>query len=100
MSAYILLWHFHVKPDQLAEFESIYGIDGEWVALFKHAEGFLGTELLHDSTNPQHYLTIDRWASAEAYKTFRKQWRTEYELLDKRCHGLTENEALIGAFAA
>ncbi len=100
MSNYLLLWRYRVKPDRLAEFVSIYGSEGDWVALFKQAEGYLSTELLHDTTDPQHYLTIDRWSSAEAYKAFRKQWRTEYELLDKRCNGLTENEALIGAFTA
>jgi heme-degrading monooxygenase HmoA len=100
LSNYLVLWHYHVKPDRIAEFESIYNSNGEWGALFKQAEGYLGTELLHDTTDPRHYLTLDRWASAEAYKTFRKQWRTEYELLDKRCNGLTESEALIGAFTA
>jgi len=58
----------------------------------------LGTELLHDAYVPGAYLTIDRWASEEAFRAFRKDHDGEYETLDRTCDVLTSRESRIGAY--
>jgi heme-degrading monooxygenase HmoA len=95
---FVVIWEFHVREGCEAEFERLYGPDGEWSQLFRRGEGWLGTELLHDESSSRRYLTIDRWESAPAYRRFKREFGQSYELLDERCEPLTEAESQIGAF--
>ena len=61
-----------------AQFESVYGPDGEWAAFFADARGFIGTELLRDVEAPGRYLVVDRWETADAYNAFASEHREEY----------------------
>jgi heme-degrading monooxygenase HmoA len=85
-----------VRHERVDEFERIYGESGSWVELFQNGDGYLGTELLRNSSHLPHYITIDRWASATHYEAFLSQWKKEYEMLDTQCEGLTEQEKLVG----
>ena len=93
---YIILWEYTVKSGQEAEFEKIYGASGDWIQLFKEAEGYLGSTLIRDPDTPRHYITIDHWASSKAYNAFHKKYHAAYKALDARCRSLTEREKLIG----
>jgi len=93
---YLIVWEYHVKVDCTADFEKIYGESGDWVELFQKESGYAATELLRDEQDPRRYLTIDRWASQEAYEQFLVQRQNEYEALDAKCQALTENESLLG----
>jgi heme-degrading monooxygenase HmoA len=95
-SHFIVVWEYQVNPEQLAKFERVYSSRGAWVELFHRTAGYQGTELLRDVNDPFHYMTIDRWASAQDYETFLMQWRTEYAALDEECNGLTASESLVG----
>jgi heme-degrading monooxygenase HmoA len=63
-----LVFRYEVRDPE--EFERAYGPNGEWAEFFKRGEGYIGTELLHDVDEPERYLVIDRWQSAEAYNDF------------------------------
>ena len=91
---YIVVWEYVVRFGHEAEFENTYGASGDWVQLFEQADGYLGTELFHDS--PQHYITVDHWISSQAYERFHQQFRAAYHTLDARCQSLTEREKLVG----
>ena len=93
---YVIIWKYRVRAECTAEFEKIYGENGSWVELFQKASGYLGTELLQDSGELYHYMTIDRWSSATDYASFLISYRIEYERLDAQCEDLTEQEALLG----
>ncbi len=95
---YTYIWEYYVKDDFIEEFEKIYGAAGAWVQLFKGADGYNSTELLHDRDNERRYVTIDSWISRSAYETFRKQFAAEFEELDKICNLLTEDEVFMGSF--
>ena len=95
---YLIIWEYHVKADGIKEFERIYKPDGTWAELFRKGVGFLSTELLRDEKDPQHYLTIDRWASSEDYETFRSRWKEQYHLLDAQCTDLCERESYSGSW--
>jgi hypothetical protein len=49
---------------------------------------------------PGSYLTIDRWASEDAFRAFRKDHDGDYETLDRSCDVLTSRETRIGAYTA
>ena len=49
-------------------------------------------------TFPGSYLTIDRWTSEEAFRAFRKDHDSEYEVLDRQCDALTGRETRVGAY--
>jgi heme-degrading monooxygenase HmoA len=99
MARYCYLWEFHAHPERQAEFERRYGPDGEWVALFRQAPGHIETLLLRDRSQSLRYVTIDRWESLDAYRTFRSQFSRQYEELDRLCEGLTTHEAPLGEFS-
>jgi heme-degrading monooxygenase HmoA len=97
---YVVVWEFVVRDGAERAFERLYGETGEWVALFRGAAGYRGTELLRDADTPRRYLTIDRWSSPTAYAAFRERAVAAYEALDRAGEGLTEAERPLGHFTA
>lgn len=93
---YVIIWEYRVNPARVADFEKIYGENGSWAELFQKGNGYLGTELLHDLSDPDHYMTIDQWISFTDYKSFLSTWKKEYEKLDAQCEGLTKQETSLG----
>ena len=61
-----------------AEFERVYGPNGDWSQFFAGARGYIGTELLRDVETLGRYLVIDRWESGEAYNAFATEHREDY----------------------
>jgi heme-degrading monooxygenase HmoA len=91
-----LVFSYEVRTD--AEFERVYGSDGEWAQFFEQGPGYIGTELLRDVENPGRYFVIDRWESADAYNAFAAEHRDEYmrRVDDTRFH--YEVELRFGTF--
>ena len=71
-----LVFRYEVRDAQA--FERVYGPEGEWAQFFRQGSGYIGTELLHDVDEPDRYLVIDRWESAEAYNAFLSAHDAEY----------------------
>ena len=97
-SGYSYVWEFHVSVDSAAEFEKHYGPNGTWAALFRRAPGYVDTLLLADRSLPGRYITIDRWASEEAYLAFRDAFAADYAALDLECEKLTTGETCLGVY--
>jgi heme-degrading monooxygenase HmoA len=95
---FVILWQFDIADEKTADFEAAYGPAGEWARLFAQSPEYLGTELLKDAYVPGRYVTVDRWASEEAFRAFRAQHDVEYEVVDRACDSLTGGETRIGAF--
>ena len=95
---FAIMWQFDIAEEKVASFESAYGPGGSWANLFKRSDDYLGTELLRDAYVPGRYITIDRWQSEEAFRSFRKEHDADYESLDRNSDSLTEHETRIGAF--
>ena len=91
-----LLFQYDVRDD--AEFERVYGPEGEWAAFFRGAPGYVGTELLKDVEIPGRYLVIDRWDSREAYNAFVTEHRDEYIRRVDETAFHYERELRIGTF--
>jgi heme-degrading monooxygenase HmoA len=95
---FVVVWQFEIAEDKIAGFESAYGPGGSWAQLFRRSLNYLGTELLRDAYVPGRYLTIDRWASEDDFRAFRKDHDHEYETLDRACDALTMSETRVGAY--
>jgi len=93
-----IVWEFIVPAANRARFEVTYGPEGDWARLFRHAADFRGTELLRDGERDGVYLTIDRWASAEAFDRFKRHFGADYLRLDGALEGLASRETRLGLF--
>ncbi len=71
-----LVFRYEVRDPE--SFERAYGPDGEWAQFFRQGQGYIGTELLHDVEEPERYLVVDRWESADAYNAFLAAHRDEH----------------------
>ena len=97
---YVYIWEYEVRPEAEDRFRETYGGEGAWVALFRRAPGYLGTDLLQDRQRPRRWVTIDRWESADAHASFRALFATEFAVLDRQCEALTARETQLGEFHA
>jgi heme-degrading monooxygenase HmoA len=95
---FVVVWQFEITEEKIADFEAAYGPEGAWAQLFRSSPEYLGTELLRGAYVSGVYLTIDRWASEEAFRAFRKDHDADYEKLDRLCDALTSRETRIGAY--
>lgn len=95
---YAIVWEFQVKPESQPQFDEVYGPQGDWARFFRTGNGYIGTELIRDETNPHRYVTVDLWRSRQDYEAFRQQHRDEYHRIDQRCEQMTESEKALGAF--
>jgi heme-degrading monooxygenase HmoA len=95
---FVVVWQFEIAEDKISAFEAAYGSEGAWAKLFAASANYLGTELLRDTYIPGSYLTIDRWASEDDFRTFRRDHDAEYEAIDRSCDSITNKETRIGAY--
>lgn len=96
---HIIVWEFTVREQHIQQFISAYGSNGDWASLFRRAEGFLGTQLLRSSREPNTFLTMDRWESAARFETFRGRFGAEYKKLDNQMESYTSSETEVGVFS-
>src|SRR5438094_9849988 len=95
---YVVVWEFQLAKGAEKQFNDAYGPRGLWAELFGKGGGYLRTELLHDATNANRYVTIDYWTSQQAYETFRSRHADEYAAIDLLCESLTAQETHFGSF--
>jgi hypothetical protein len=95
---YMIIWEFRPQRGEEARFEEAYGPQGIWAKFFQRGEGFVGTELNRDLKDLRRYLTLDLWVSKHAYEVFRAAHVNEYQVIDKQCEALTEEETELGTF--
>lgn len=98
MRMYIYIWKFSIGDDKKNEFEMLYGENGPWVELFKTDSNYIKTELLRDLKNSDQYLTIDYWATKDAYQLFHANNLTKYNEIDARCEMIVRHEVLVGEY--
>ncbi|HKK08053.1 MAG TPA: antibiotic biosynthesis monooxygenase, partial [Gemmatimonadota bacterium] len=96
--SYVYVWRYEVPAASRARFEQVYGPDGDWVSLFRQADGYRSTRLLRDEADTGRYLTVDAWDSRSAHDAFRARFAEAYEALDESCASLTSAEELVGRF--
>ena len=93
-----ILWQFDTTDDRASGFAEAYGPEGPWVAFFRKADGYRGTDLFRRTVAPPCFLTLDRWETRAAYESFRRERAAEYSALDAVCEGLTVRERFLAAW--
>ena len=94
---FIRVWRYVAASGREADFERVYGPEGDWAQLFSVGDGYRRTELLRGAAAGE-YLVIDRWVSRDAWQAFLDAHRTAYDALDRRCRALTESEVPVGDY--
>jgi heme-degrading monooxygenase HmoA len=89
---------FSYEVRDTAQFEAVYGPEGEWATFFAGARGYIGTELLRDVEQPGRYLVIDRWESADAYNAFASERGEEYMRRVDETRFMYDQELRFGTF--
>jgi hypothetical protein len=93
----VRVWEYDVRPTSTEEFVRIYAADGEWARLFALSDGYAGTELFVSVDRPSRFLTVDRFSSADAWRTFLAEHQAAYTRLDAACADLTTSEHEVAA---
>jgi hypothetical protein len=96
--AHVRICEFRARPGLEEEFERIYGPEGDWVRLFKKSRSFLRTELNCDMDTKGRYITVDYFVSRSAFDEFLKEFREEYDALDRHCARVRGFEKPVGSF--
>jgi heme-degrading monooxygenase HmoA len=93
---YRIVWEYDVKPDQVAQFEQVYGPEGLWMKLFRNSVDHVATELYRSTAKPNRFVTVDCWRTRSSYENFRKTFAGEYAHLDEWCERIVEHERTLG----
>ncbi|HYM34610.1 MAG TPA: antibiotic biosynthesis monooxygenase [Steroidobacteraceae bacterium] len=93
---YRIVWEFDARPEQLEQFEQVYGPEGLWAKFFRNSDQYVGTELFRSVGQPTRFITLDSWRSRAAYESFRKNYAAEYAQLDEWCERMTAHERTLG----
>ena len=93
---YRIVWQYEVRSERLAEFEQVYGLDGDWVQFFRSSPDYVGTELFRSTSDTLQFITVDSWRSRPAYEGFRKTHSERYSKLDEWCNQFTAHERTLG----
>jgi quinol monooxygenase YgiN len=93
-----VLWEYIVRDEYLDQFIEMYSPNGSWSKLFSKHPGFIRTELIQDSSNPNRFVTIDHWVSLSTYANMKHRSRNEYKSIDEHCEVFTVDETYIGIF--
>lgn len=93
-----ILWEYIVKDEYLDQFLQMYSPEGAWSKLFRKFKGYLGTELIRDTSHKKRFITIDHWVSHPAYSDMKHLSRKEYRSIDVQCELFTVDENYIGIF--
>ena len=95
-----IMWQFEVKPGRESEFEELYGIEGEWSAMNRHARSYLGTSFLRDQNRSSRYLVIEYWSEMLVYEEHREFRADAVASLEERSRALIESVEPLGVFSA
>jgi heme-degrading monooxygenase HmoA len=72
---------YTVAPDKRAEFEAVYGPDGEWAQFFRSGAGYVETTLAR--TAESEYLVTDHWRSRADYQRFLARNAARYDAMSQ-----------------
>src|SRR5258708_27836390 len=93
-----IAWVIEAQPDRLLEFQKAYGVNGDWVQLFRRAEGYIETALMRDTENANRFLIIFLWRDLSNFDSFNRRYQAAYNELDHPCDEITVLYTQVGTF--
>jgi heme-degrading monooxygenase HmoA len=95
-----IMWKFEVKDGREIEFEQLYGVEGEWTALNRHARSYLGSSFLRDQNRPSQYIVVEYWSETLVYEQHRSFRSEAITSLEQRSAALVDSVEPMGIFTA
>ena len=95
-----IMWQFEVKLGREAEFEELYGVDGEWTAMNRHTRSYLGSSFLRDQNRSSRYVVIEYWSEMLVYEQHRVFRSEGIAALEERGRALVDAVEPLGVFSA
>jgi heme-degrading monooxygenase HmoA len=95
-----IMWQFDVKDGREADFEQLYGVEGEWTTLSRHSRSYLGTSFLRDQNQGSRYIVIEYWSEMIVYEQHKAYRSDAIVSLEARSATLVDSVAPLGIFTA
>jgi quinol monooxygenase YgiN len=95
-----IMWQFDVKHGREDEFEQLYGVDGEWTAMNRHARSYLGSSFLRDQNRSSRYIVIEYWSEMLVYEQHRAFRSEAIASLEAQKRALVDSVEPLGIFSA
>jgi hypothetical protein len=95
-----IMWQFDVKQGRHTEFEQLYGVEGEWTAMNRHARSYLGSSFLRDQNRSSRYIVVEYWSEMLVYEQHRAFRSEAIASLEERSRELVESREPLGIFTA
>lgn len=95
-----VMWQFDVKKGREKEFETLYGVDGDWTALNRQTRSYLGSSFLRDQNDSSRYLLTEYWSEMLIYEQHRASRSAIIDSIEERRAELVERMEPMGIFTA
>ena len=95
-----VVWQFDVKKGREAEFEKLYGVDGDWTALNRQTRSYLGSSFLRDQSQSSRYLLIEYWSEMIVYEQHRTSRSVMIDVIEARRAELVDAMEPLGIYTA
>ena len=95
-----IMWQFDVKDERRAEFEELYGVDGEWATMNRQTRSYLGSSFLRDQNRSSRYVVIEYWSEMVVYEQHRAYRSDVIEALEARLAEIVKSIEPVGVFTA
>ena len=95
-----IVWQFDVKPGKEAEFEELYGADGEWTRINRDTRSYLGSSFLRDQSNGARYILVEYWSEMVVYEKYRRSHAGRIAALEARRSTVLQSVEPLGVFTA
>lgn len=95
-----IVWQFVVKEGRQAEFEQLFGADGDWTLMNRRTRSYLGSSFLRDQSETSRYLVVEYWSEMLVYEQHRSYRSDAIAALEERRAALVETVEPLGVFSA
>jgi len=95
-----VVWQIDVRPETAAEFERLYGADGDWTKLSRRSRSFLGSSFLRDIGTETRYLLVEYWGEMVVYEKHLADFSDELQALEQARQRLVDRMETVGVFTA
>ena len=95
-----IMWQFDVKAGREADFELLYGVDGEWTAINRKSRSYLGSSFLRNQNQPSRYIVIEYWSEMLVYEQHHKYRSSPAHAFEAQRSELVQAVEPMGVFTA
>jgi quinol monooxygenase YgiN len=95
-----VVWQFDIHPGKAADFERLYGADGDWTKLSRRSRSFLGSSFLKDIAHDERYLLVEYWSEMLVYERHMAAFKRALKDLEQQRERYVRSVEPLGVFTA